>query len=221
MSVELEPQQQPETRAQGRREQSGARGGADEGEGLHVHGVSARGRALADHDVELVVFERGVEDLFERGLQAVDFINEKHLAVAEIGEDRGQVALDLQRGAGGLLEGGAEFVGDDVGERSLAEPGRAVEQHVVERLAARLGGLDGYVKILFDFGLADEFLQALRPKLELKRGIVLNRRGGDEAVFEVRAGLSLAADTEGDGSSCQSEWPVWRGHSCRRESSSR
>ena len=77
--------------------------------------MGARGGALADHDVELVVFERGVEDLFERGLQAVDFVDEKHLAVAQVGEDRGQVAFDLQGGAGSLLEGGAEFVGDDVG----------------------------------------------------------------------------------------------------------
>ena len=85
MRVELQAQQQAETGAQGRGEQSGARGGADEGEGLHVHGVSARGRALADHDVELVVFERGVEDFFERGLQAMDFVDEEHLAVAKIG----------------------------------------------------------------------------------------------------------------------------------------
>src|SRR5208282_805899 len=179
VSVELKPQQQAETRAQGRGEQSGARGGADEGEGLYIHRVRARGWALADHDVELVVFERGVEDLFQRRLQTMHFINEKHLPVTEIGEDRGQVALDLQRGAGSLLEGGAELVGDDVGQRSFAEAGRSVEQDVVERLTARLGRLDGDVEILFYLVLADEFLQTLRAKLELKRRIVLNRGGGD------------------------------------------
>src|SRR6266481_2986854 len=103
MGVELEPQQQAETGAQWRGEQSCTRRGADESEGLYVHRVRTRGRPLADHDVELVVFESGVEDLFECGLQTMDFINEKHLAVAEIGEDRGEVALNLQRGAGGLL----------------------------------------------------------------------------------------------------------------------
>src|SRR5258708_32731510 len=137
------------------------------------------GRALADPDVELVVFERGVEDLFERGLQTVDFIDEEHLAVAKIGEDRGQVTFNLQRGAGGLLESGAEFVGDDVGERRLAEAGRPVEQDVVKRLAARFGGLDGYVEILFDLVLADEFLEALRAELELESGIVLDWGSGD------------------------------------------
>ena len=55
---------------------------------------------------------------------------------------------------------------------------------MIERFASGLGGLDGYVQILFDFVLADEFLQALRAELELERGIVFDRGGGDEAVFE-------------------------------------
>ena len=54
------------------------------------------------------------------------FVNEQNLFRPDIGENCSQVALDLQRGAGGLLEGGAEFVGDDVGERRLAEARRAV-----------------------------------------------------------------------------------------------
>jgi hypothetical protein len=49
--------------------------------------------------------------------------------------------------------------------------------------------LDGYVEILFDLVLAYEFLEALRAKLELERGIVLDRGGGDEAVFEVQRGI--------------------------------
>src|SRR5207253_2895072 len=87
VSVELEPQQQAETGAQWRGEQSCTRGSTDEGEGLYVHRVRTRGRALADHDVGLVVFERGVEDLFERGLQTVDFIDEENLAITKIGKD--------------------------------------------------------------------------------------------------------------------------------------
>src|SRR5260370_13159539 len=96
VSVELEPQQQAEARAQGRGEQSGAGGGADEGERFYVHRVGARGRALADHDVELVVFKRRVEDLFERWLQTMHFVNEKHLPVAEIGAYLVHVSYELQ-----------------------------------------------------------------------------------------------------------------------------
>src|ERR1700676_3436798 len=156
MGLKLDPQQQAEAGAQWRGEQSCTRGCADKGEGLYVHRVCTRGRTLTDHDVELVVFEGGVEDLFERGLQAVDFVDEENLALAKIGKDRCQVALNLQRGPGGLLEGGAEFVGDDVGQCRLAEARRSVEQNVVKRLAARLCRLNGYVEILFDLVLADE-----------------------------------------------------------------
>ena len=74
-------------------------------------------------------------------------------------------------------------------ERRFAEAGRPVEQYVVKRLAARLCRLDGYVEILFDLGLADEFLEALRTELELERGIVLDWGGRDEAVFEGRRGI--------------------------------
>ena len=176
VSVELQPQHDAEARAQRRRQQSRARGRADEGERPHLHGVGARRRPLADDDVELVVLQRRIQQLFQRGLQAMDFVDEQHLLVAQVGEDRGQVALDLQRRPGGLLEGSAQFVGDDVGQRGLAQPRRSVEQHVVERLAARLGGLDGDLEVVFDLVLADELAQPLRPQLELKRRVVVQRR---------------------------------------------
>ena len=38
-----------------------------------------RRRPLADDDVQLIVLERGIELLFEHGLQAVNFIQKKHL----------------------------------------------------------------------------------------------------------------------------------------------
>ena len=81
VGVELEAQQDAEAGAQRRGEQAGARGGGDEGEGLDLHDVGARGGALADDDVELVVLERGVELFFEHGLQAVDFVEEEDLFV--------------------------------------------------------------------------------------------------------------------------------------------
>ena len=104
--------------------------------------MGARRRALADDDVELVVFERGVELLFEHRLQAVDLVEEQHLLLAQVGQDGGQVALDLQRRAAGLLEADAQLVGDDGRQRRLAQPRRPEEQHVVQRFAAGLGRLE-------------------------------------------------------------------------------
>ena len=62
----------------------------------------------------------------------------------------------------------AELGGDDSGERGLAETGRAVEQHVIHRLAALFRGLDRDGEILLDLRLAREVGQprrgAARPR---------------------------------------------------------
>ena len=150
----------PKRERSGRREQAGAGGGGDEGEGADLHDVGARGGALADDDVELVVLERGVELFFEDGLEAVDLVEEEDLAFAQVGEDGGEVALDLQGGAGGLLEADVELVGDDGGEGGFAQAGRAEEEDVVEGFAAGFGGFEGDGELLFGFGLADEFGEA-------------------------------------------------------------
>lgn len=116
--------------------------------------------AGADHDVELVVLERGVEFFFHDGLEAVDLVEEEDLAGLEVGEDGGHVSLDLQGGAGGLLEGYVELVGNDGGEGGFTEAGRAEEEDVVEGFAAGLGGFEGDGQLLFGFGLADELGEA-------------------------------------------------------------
>ena len=158
--VELKAEQNAEAGPQGRGEQAGPGGGADEGEGTNLHHVGARRRALADDDVEFVVFERGVELFFEHRLHAVDFVEEEHLALAQVGEDGGEVALDLERGAGGLLEADVQLVGDDGGEGGFAQARRAKEEYVIEGFTAGFGGFKGDRKLLFGFGLADEFAAA-------------------------------------------------------------
>ena len=93
--------------------------------------------ALADDDVEPEVLERRVEDLLDGAVQPVDLVDEEHVALLERGEDRRDVALALERGAGDGADADAELLADDVGEARLAEARRADEQDVVERLAAR------------------------------------------------------------------------------------
>ncbi len=119
--IKLQPQHDPEPRTQRRRQQPGAGGRADKRERLYIHSVRARRRALADHDVEFVVFQRRIEQFFQRGLQPVDFVDEQHLFIAQVGQNGRQVALDLQCRPGSLLERHSEFVGDDGGQRGLAQ----------------------------------------------------------------------------------------------------
>ena len=99
--------------------------------------TTLRPRPLADGDRQLAVLHRRIERLLERAVEAVDLVDEEHAARLERGQQRGDVALALERRAGGLHERHVELGGDDLRERRLAEPRRPGEQDVVERLAAR------------------------------------------------------------------------------------
>ena len=65
-------------------------------------------------------------------------------------------ALRSSAGRRGVHERRAQLGGDDVRERGLAEPGRAGEEHVVERLAAALRGLDEHRELVGHGVLGDE-----------------------------------------------------------------
>ena len=54
---------------------------------------------FADHDVDLVVLERGVEDFLDDRRQAVDLVDEQHIARLEVGEHRGEIAGALEHRA--------------------------------------------------------------------------------------------------------------------------
>ena len=75
-------------------------------------------------------------------VQAVDLVDEQDVALVEVGQDGGQVAGPLDGRAAGGVDGDAQLAGDDVGERRLAQAGRAVEQDVVGRLPALAGRLE-------------------------------------------------------------------------------
>ncbi len=138
---------------------------------------------LADHDVDLVVLERGIEDLLDHRREAVDLVDEEDVVGLEVGEDGGEVAGALQHRPRGLLQVHAHLARDDVRERGLAEARRAEEEHVVERLLAVPRRGDEDLELLADLRLPDvlgELARAQRPFLAL-----LHRRGGvpgDEAV---------------------------------------
>ena len=47
---------------------------------------------FADHQVELELLHRRVEDLLDRRAQAVDLVDEQHVARLQVGEQGGEVA---------------------------------------------------------------------------------------------------------------------------------
>ena len=110
------------------------------GEQVDAHG--ARRRPLADDQVELEVLHRRIQHFLDRGLQAVDLVDEQDIPGLEVCQDCGEVAGALDHRPGGGAEPDAQFAGDDLRQRGLAEARGAVQQHVVQRLAAAAGGLD-------------------------------------------------------------------------------
>ena len=136
---------------------------------------------------QLAVLHRRIEDLLDRAREAVDLVDEEHGARLQRRQERGDVALALQRRAGGLDERHPELGGDDLGERGLAQAGRAGEQDVVQRLLARGRPRAATPQLLAQRLLADELVQPLRAQrdvevvLGLLAGVVdeVDARGAD------------------------------------------
>src|SRR6266511_2254822 len=124
-------------------------------------------------DVEAKVLHRRVERLLDRGREPVDLVDEEDVARRERGEQPREVALLHERGAARDVQRDAELAREDVRERRLAEPRRTGEEHVIERLAARLRGLGVDLEVLDDL---------LLPH-------VLREGGGAERLLEARLAL--------------------------------
>src|ERR1022692_2801075 len=71
------------------------------------------------------------------------------------------------------MEGRAEVARDDIGERGLAETGRTMEQHVIERFASPPRRLDGDLEVFDDGPLPDIVIKTGRPQ-----------RDGDDLFFD-------------------------------------
>ena len=84
--VEIKPGGNAEALAQGVRQHARARGRPDQRERLEIELDASCSRALADHDVDLKVFERRVEDFLNDRRKAVDFVDEKNIVALKAGQ---------------------------------------------------------------------------------------------------------------------------------------
>jgi hypothetical protein len=89
--VEIEPHGDAETVPQRGGEQAEAGGRGDERELRKIDLDRARRRPLADDEVELEILHGRIEDFLDGRIEAVDFIDEEHVALFEIGEQRRKV----------------------------------------------------------------------------------------------------------------------------------
>ena len=91
----------------------------------------------------------------------MNFVDEEHVVGLEVREDGREVARALENRSRGLAQMHAHFVGDDVCERGLSEPGRSEEEQMVERFAALARRTDEDVE-LFAHGLLAHVLGKMR-----------------------------------------------------------
>jgi hypothetical protein len=130
----------------------------------------------------------------------VDLVDEQHVAGLEIREQRGEVARTLDRGPARRAQRRTELVGDRARERRLAEPGRSVEQDMVERLAARARRADEHGQVLAQAVLADHLGQRARAQAFFEQRLFRQRAPGEVAARGVdldhRASPRSAARTQ-------------------------
>ena len=184
VAIEEEAMRDGESVAQGRCEHAGSRGGAHERKGVEGNADGATVGALIDDNVDDVVLHRGIEAFLHDTAHPVDLVNEKDVALLEVGEQSGKVGAFLENRAGGMVDFDPHLVRDDVRERRLAQARRAIEQHVVEGLAALTGGLDGEKHLIDNEPLPCEFADSGRTQGALDESVLpFLFRGDQSRVF--------------------------------------
>ena len=191
--VEIEAVNDAEAGAQGRGNEAGAGGGANQGEMAEGKRMNAGAGTLANDEVDAKIFHRGIENFFDGRLQAMNFVEKENLFGFEGGENRGKVAFALEERAGAGLDGHIQFVGDDLRQGGFAKARGAVEQNVIESFAAVASGFEGDGDIFFDTLLADIFVEALGANAGVDARVVVPRGAGNDArgalgIFVAAAG---------------------------------
>ena len=94
----------------------------------------------------------------------MNFVDKQNVPFAQVGQDRRQVACFLDRRARSHLEVGAHLVGKNVGEGRLAQPWRAVQQNMVERIPALAGSFHQNLDLVAQPLLPDHLAQRTRAQ---------------------------------------------------------
>ena len=144
-------------------------GRANQREARQIQADRLGTRTLPDHDVEFEILHRRVENFLYRRGQPVNLVDEQHFVRLEIREDRSQISGSLDGGSTRHADRSAHLVGDDVGERGLAEAWRAVKEQVVECFTAITRRADEHRKVFAQSILADHLVEGGRPEPGLER----------------------------------------------------
>ncbi len=173
----------PKRSRSGEVKRSRARRGADQGEGRQIQLDRPRAGTFADHDVELKVLHRRIQNLLHDRAQPMNLVDEQHIVRLQIRQQRRKIACAFDHRARGLPQIDAEFIGDDVRQRRLAEAGRSEDQHMVERLAPPARRFDEDLHLRLDRRLPHIVGEPFRTHGAIESFLIALDAGGNDAVL--------------------------------------
>src|SRR5580704_8648946 len=142
--------------------------------------MDAGAGTLANDEIDAEIFHGGIEDFFDGGLQAMNFVEKENFLFFERGENGGEIAFAFEERASAGFDGDGEFIGDNLRESGFAEAGRAVEEDVVESFTAVASGFEGDGDIFFDAFLANVFGEGFGTDASVEASVVVEGRAGDD-----------------------------------------
>ena len=111
------------------------------------------------------------------------FVDEKHIIRLQAGKHSRQVSRLVEYRTGGYFKTYPQFVGNDIAECRFSQSGRAVKQHMVQRLATQAGSFYKYAQIVHHLVLPAEILKIQRTESVLE--IRPNIRADRERILQV------------------------------------
>ena len=180
--IKFQPQLHAKAVTKRRGQLSRPGGRADQSEPGQIQTDGAGGRAFADDDIQRIVFHRRIKHLFHTAVEAVDLVDEQHIVFVEIGQQCGQISGFFNGRAGGNADVNPHLVGNDACQRSLAQTGRTVQQHMIQRLGPQFCRLNVDLQIILGLFLTGVFVKQFGAQTALLL-VVVGQCGGDDALF--------------------------------------
>jgi hypothetical protein len=112
----------------------------------------------------LKIFHGRVEDFFDNVRQAVNLVDEKNVALLQVGEQRCQVTRAFHDRPRCTFEVDAHLNGDDMRQGGFPESWRTAEQDVIDGITPMPCRLNQDAEIFFNLLLANVLIQRRRTQ---------------------------------------------------------
>ena len=113
----------------------------------------------------------------------MDLINEQDITLLQIGQQGGKIAGLFDGRAGGNADLHTHLLRHNAGQRCFAKARRAVQQNMVHRFPALLGGAQVNAQIVFGLFLTDIIIQRFGAQADFLGGIGRGGVRADQAAW--------------------------------------